>query len=189
MPQDAFTPEELAELLAFFTSDTGSAIVQAEVTARRAFTAPGVEEAANEIYADALASDAPRLELLERFNDVNALIDLNVSGALNSNFAFYRGLVDGGAFEVPLPEELMLAEVWGQEPMIREDTVEWLYSYQLLAYDKIPDAQLEEYIALSATPAGQALNRALFTAFDAMFMAVTHDLGAAAAIFMAGEET
>ena len=132
---------------------------------------------------------SPRLELLEAFNDANSLVDLNVAGALNSNFAFYRGLADGDAFEIDLPEDIMLAEIWGQEPEIREETVLWLYSYQLMAYDELSDADVQAYIDLSESPAGQALNRALFAAFDAMFEAVSYDLGAAAALFVAGEET
>jgi hypothetical protein len=80
------------------------------------------------------SEEDPRIDLLTDFIEANDLVERNVSGALNSNFAFYRGLSDGGAFEVEIPEELMLAEVWGQEPELRRDTIEWLYSFQLSAY-------------------------------------------------------
>ncbi|RMA41434.1 DUF2059 domain-containing protein [Rhodophyticola porphyridii] len=189
LPADAFSEEEFADLAAFFASDIGQRIVEGEVVARREIMDPVVEEAANIIYREELAAMSPRLELLETFNDANSLVDLNVAGALNSNFAFYRGLADGDAFEIDLPEDIMLAEIWGQEPEIREETVLWLYSYQLMAYDELSDADLQAYIDLSNSSAGQALNRALFAAFDAMFEAVSYDLGAAAALFVAGEET
>ncbi|WP_168193116.1 DUF2059 domain-containing protein [Rhodophyticola sp. CCM32] len=189
IPADALTDGEMADLADFFTSETGQRVVAGEVIARREIMDPVVEEAANIIYAEELEAQNPRLRLLETFNDANALLDLNVAGAMNSNYAFYRGLVDGGAFDVQLPEELMLAEIWGQEPEIRAETMVWLYSYQLMAYDELSDDEMQAYIDLSETPAGQALNRVLFAAFDVMFEAVSYELGAAAALFVAGEET
>jgi hypothetical protein len=122
-------------------------------------------------------SEDPRIDLLTDFIETNDLVERNVSGALNSNFAFYRGLSDGGAFEVEIPEELMLAEVWGQEPELRRDTIEWLYSFQLSAYSGLEDADIEAYTAFSATDAGAALNAALFAAFDTVFNQLSYELG------------
>lgn len=188
-PRDGLTEADVAALTAFFDSGAGRRLIEGEIAARRRIMDPDVEEAANAIYRDALAAGDPRLALLEAFIEANSLVDLNVAGALNSNFAFYRGLVEGGAFEEELPEELMLQEVWGQEAEIRADTVLWLYSYQMMAYSAASDADLEAYVALSRTPAGRALNRALFAAFDVMFEAVSFELGVAAAQFISGEET
>ncbi len=189
LPEEVFSDDHMAELAAFFASETGQRIVEGEILARREIMDPTVEEAANIIYREERAAESPRLQLLDEFVTANAMIDLNVSGALNSNFAFYRGLVDGGAFDVELPEDVMLAEVWGQEPELREETTLWLYSYQLMAYDDLTDEELRAYIALSETPAGQRLNRVLFSTFDAMFEAVSYNLGTAAAVFIAGDET
>ena len=75
----------------------------------------------------------------------------------------------------------MLAEVWGQEPAIRADTVQWLLAYQTLAYEDLSDADLQAYIDLSRSDAGQAINASLFAAFDTVFNAISHDLGRAAA--------
>lgn len=185
---EIFDAEELDSLIAYFTSETGMKLIEGEVLARRAFMEDGVEEAANDIYTQRLAEEHPRLEQLDAFISANGLIDLNVAGALNSNFAFYRGLTDGGAFEVELPEELMLAEVWGQEPEIRANSTLWLYSYQLLAYDGVSDEDLQSYIDLSRTDAGRRLNRALFAAFDVVFEDVSYDLGRAASVFMTGDD-
>jgi hypothetical protein len=101
--------------------------------------------------------------------------------------AFYA--TDIGAFAQPIPEDLMLTEVWGQEAEIRADLTEWLYAYQTLAYDDLEDAQLRAYIDLTATEAGQALNAALFAGFAALFDSISYDLGVAAAHFISGEET
>jgi hypothetical protein len=62
-----------------------------------------------------------------------------------------------------------LSEVWGQEPELRRDTIEWLYSFQLSAYSGLSDADIEAYTAFSETEAGAALNAALFAAFDTVF--------------------
>jgi hypothetical protein len=189
LPLEGFTPEIVADLQDFASSDLGQRIVAGEVETRRAFIEPEVEEAANQIAADALQAGDPRLDLLRTFIEANDLIDRNVSGALNANFAFFRGLADGDGLQVEMPEDLMLAEVWGQEPEIRADTMEWLLSYQLAAYAGLSDADMEAYIAFSQSDAGRAFNRGLFVAFDAMFERVSYDLGRAAAVFIAGEDT
>ena len=188
VPMAALTPDVLAELVTFFDSDLGKRIAAGEVAARRAFLDPEVQDAAGDLAQDRAAAGDPRLELLTQFIAANELVDRNVSGALNSNFAFYQGLSDAGAFGEEMPETMMLAEIWSQEPQIRKDTLDWLFSYQLLAYQSLSDAELESYIALSKSPAGQALNRALFAAFDVVFEQVSRDLGQAAARFLSGQD-
>jgi hypothetical protein len=189
VPVERLTPEMVAELQAFYDTATGRAVAAGEVAARQAFLTPGVEEEATERARAAAAAGDARIALLTEFIAVNDLVERNVSGALNSNFAFYRGLSAGGAFAAEIPEELMLADVWSQEPEIRTTTTEWLYAYQILAYENLSDEDLRAYTAMTATPAGQALNAALFTAFDAVFEGVSANLGAAAARFIAGEDT
>lgn len=189
LPLDRLTPDRVAALRSFYATDVGRRVAEGELAARQSFLEPGVEEAAGELARQRAAQDDPRIALLTEFITVNDLVELNVSGALNSNFAFYRGLSDGGAFAAPMPEELMLTEVWGQEAQIRTDLTEWLYAYQTLAYEDLSDAELQAYIDLTATEAGQALNAALFSAFAEVFDAISYDLGEAAARFIAGEET
>jgi hypothetical protein len=187
-PVDMMTDAQVDQVTAFFTADPGASIAAAEVVGRRAFLDPGTEELANSAFHEAIAEEDPRIDLLTDFIEANDLVERNVSGALNSNFAFYRGLSDGGAFDVEIPEELMLTEVWGQEPEVRRDTIEWLYSFQLSAYSGLSDADIEAYTAFSATEAGIALNAALFSAFDTVFNQLSYELGTAAAGFIAGED-
>jgi len=186
--EPALSEAEVEELTAFFTSETGRKIVSLEISARRALLDEAVEQMSEESYAAALEEGDPRLDLLEEFVEANDLVERNVVGALNSNYAFYAGLADGGAFDFDLTEEQILRDVWGQEPEIRTDTTEWLYSYLFLAYRPLSDDELEAYIALSASDAGQALNGALFEGFDAMFNGISAALGMAAAQFMGGQE-
>jgi hypothetical protein len=187
-PVAQMSAEQVAQVTRFFESEPGLSISEAEVAGRRAFLDPSAEEAANAAFRQAVSAGDPRVDLLTGFIEANDLVERNVQGALNSNFAFYRGLADGEAFAVEMPEELMLSEVWGQEPQLRRDTIEWLYSFQLSAYSGLADGDIEAYTAFSETEAGRALNRALFTAFDAVFEQLSYELGFAAARFIAGED-
>lgn len=187
--QDAITPEQIATIQTFVESDLGRRLVEGEIAARRLFLDENAVNAATNALLAAVQADDPRLDLLQRFNDTNGLIDRNVSGALNLRFSFYRGLIDGGAFENDVPEDLMLAEVWGQEPDVRQATVEWLFAFQMVAYADVSDSDLEAYIEMMGSSEGRAVNAALFSSFDAMLAQLSYDLGYAAAGFIAGEDT
>lgn len=185
---EALTDTDLDPLVAFFGGETGARIMGLELSARRALLDPDVEEASREAAERMRDAGDDRLGLLEVFVTVNDLVEMNVAGGLNSNYAFYTGLVDGGAFPYPMSEEEMLAEVWSQEPELRDETEAWLYGYLAMAYQPLTDAELEAYIALSETAEGQALNQALFAGFDVLFRQVSRELGLGAAQFIQGED-
>lgn len=177
--------ESIGAVLDFYASETGARIATLEVDARRAIMSEQVEEAAKAAYAD-LAAGSERLELLREFAEVNGLIDRNVTGALNSNLAFYQGLGANDAFE--MTEEDMLREVWGREPDIRADTEGWVFGYMTFAYETLSDEQLGTYVEMSKSEAGRDLNRALFAGFDAVFLNVSYALGRATGRFSLGDE-
>ncbi|TCM77322.1 DUF2059 domain-containing protein [Rhodovulum steppense] len=179
---------DLDLLLDFFTSDEGARIVSLELSARRALLDEAVKAASRERLEEMQADDDPRLELIGRFVEANNLVEANVAGALNANYAFYSGLADGRAFDFDLTEEQMLADVWGQEQEIRDETRDWIYSYLAMAYAPLPDAALKAYVAISETREGAALNAALFKAFDTSFTRISRELGLAAAGFIAGQD-
>ncbi len=180
--------EAVAAMVGFFASGPGRQFVELELAAREALLDEAVTEAAEVAFDDMLVARDPRVRLLRRFAEVNDLIDSNVSGALNSNLAFYMGLVEGGSHREQIPEADILADVWAQEPAIRVDTEDWLFPYLTLAYRPVSDADLEAYIAFCETPEGRLLNAALFAGFDAMFRMLSHDLGHAAGQLMQGED-
>lgn len=185
-PESRLGEAQMTEILAFFTSETGRRIIEGELAAWRAITDPEIEEAANAVYFRRLAEGDPRIDLLTRLIESNDFVDLNVMGGLNANVAFLQGLSDGGAYEQDVSEEMILSQAWQQEPRLREDTTLWLYSYQLMAYSSLTDADLQAYIAFCESEAGQAYNAALFTGFDAIFTDMSYRLGATAAGFMTG---
>ena len=170
---------DLDAMLDFFNSDLGQQIVSLEVSAREALLNEGVEEASKEAAALANADGNARFDLIEEFIAANQLIETNVVGALNSNYAFYMGLMDGGALPEGVTSETALQEVWAQEGMIRENTTEWLHAFLFLAYQPLSDAELQAYIAFSQSDAGHELNSAMFSAFDGAFNDISRALGLA----------
>ncbi len=179
---------DMGPMVEFFASPLGRKVIGLEISARRALLDDAVEETAREALMQMRAGRDPRLDLLAAFIETNDLIEYNVTGALNSNLAFYRGLERGGAFPEGMSEERMLAEVWAQEPEIRSDTEEWLYLYMAMAYQPLDDAELKAYIEFSGTPAGRQLNAALFRAFGDMFDDLSLALGLAAAERLRGDD-
>ena len=179
---------DVAPMLEFFTSDLGQDIISLEISARRAFLDDVVEDASKDAAAIASAQETPRFLQVERFAEANDLIESNVVGGMNSNFAFYMGLMEGGALNGDISEEQILTDVWSQEAEIRQNTMEWVYAFSLLAYQPLSEDDLDAYIAFSESPAGQDLNRALFAAFDGVFEDISFALGRASARYMVSQE-
>lgn len=187
-PEMAANPAALEATLEFFASERGQQIVELELAARRALLDEAVEEVAKARVDEMRRDDDPRLRTITRYADANDLVELNVAGALNANLAFYRGMVSGGAFEGGLTESEMLADVWSQETEVRRETQEWLFPFLTLAYQPLSDDDLRAYLRFSETPPGQVLNAALFAGFDAVFEALSQDLGLAAAQMMSSQD-
>lgn len=184
----ALEGQDVDAMADFFASPRGERIVELELSAREAMAEEGVEEAALAAWSLLPEEDPERAERIGRFIDANGLVEENVEGALNANLAFMRGLNEGGAFPEPLPEADLLADVWSAEPEIRAEMEGWLGAFLSLAYEPLEDADLDAYIAFSDTDEGQALNRALFEGFDAMYEGMSFELGRAAASQMVGRD-
>lgn len=182
-------PATLEGVTRFFSSDLGQRILALEIEARRALLDSSTEEAAR-VTVDRMRADRdPRLDLLDRFAEVNDLIEENVAGSLNSNLAFYQGMSEGGALSgSEMTQDEMLSEVWAQESDVRAETEGWLFPYLMLAYEPLSDDDLQKYIDFSASLPGQAVNRAMFAAFDDVFSTISHDLGRAAAEMLSGQD-
>ena len=183
----ALGPEPVDDILGFFHGATGKEAIALEISARRALLDEQLNDANDARVAQLRAESDPRMDLLEEFIVANDLVEANVVGALNSNFAFFSGLADGGAYDRAMSSDDLLREVWSQEDAIREDTDVWIYGFLSMAYTPLSDAQLSEYIDFSNTNSGQKLNTALFEAFNLMFDDVSYALGLAAAEIMKSE--
>ena len=185
---EAIEGDDIDRMLAFYTAEPGTTIVNLEVSARRALLDDAVETASKENAAIAMADETDRYVMIKDFIEANDLIESNVVGALNSSYAFYMGLIDGGAMPAGMTAETALEDVWMQEPEIRSNTTEWAYSFLLMAYQPLSDDDLAAYLAFSQTEAGRDLTDALFVAFNGMFDDISRALGLASSRFMISQE-
>ncbi|NVO27584.1 DUF2059 domain-containing protein [Donghicola sp. C2-DW-16] len=174
---ESVADEDLSEVIDFFESDLGKRVVDLEISAREALLDPAIEDASRDNFERMVENADERLEQVGEYIDANDLVEANVAGALNSNFAFLQGLADGGARGAEMSEEEMLATIWQQEEDVRTETRVWLYSYLLMAYAPLDESDLDKYIEMSRSQAGRAMNRALFDGFDPMFTAISSALG------------
>ncbi len=184
----AADPATLEVMEAFFGSDRGQRILTLEIEARRALLDQDTEDAAKANFEELLAAEDPRLAVIRKFADANDLIEMNVSGALNANLAFFKGMAENGGFDEGMTEDQMLQNVWSQEPAIRDETETWLFPYLALAYMPLSDDDMAAYLAFSELAEGKALNAAMFVAFDVLFSDISASLGRAAAKQMHGED-
>ncbi|MGL5008718.1 MAG: hypothetical protein ACRC6I_02455, partial [Paracoccaceae bacterium] len=135
-----------------------------------------------------VADEDPRLEMLQAFVAAGDLVEQNVVGAMNANYAFFQGMAAAGGPAAQMTDEEMLADVWGREAEVRASTQEWLYPYLALAYQPLDDADLAAYTAFWESPAGKHANAAMFAAFDQVFTDISRGLGQAAATQMQGDD-
>lgn len=185
---DALEGDDIDAMLAFYTSPTGRTIIDLEVSARRAMLDDAIEETSKDNAALAIADETPRALQVQSFVEANDLIEANVVGALNANYAFMTGLIDGGVMPPGITPDTVLRDVWAQEDEIRANTSEWVYSFLIMAYQPLSDEQMQSYIAFSNSAAGAEINSALFDAFNGMFDDISRALGLAASRFMISQE-
>jgi hypothetical protein len=180
--------EDLSAAEAFFASSLGQRITARELEMRRAMLDAEVQAGAISAAATLREERAGRAALIDRLIETLDLVTANVLGGMNANYAFYRGLGDGGALEERLTERDMLSMVRGQESQIRETTSRWLRAYLTMAYAPLSDADIERYIDFSRTPAGRRYMTAMGQAYGAVFERTSYDLGRAAARYMVAED-
>lgn len=177
--------EALDMAVGFFDSERGQRITDMEIAARIAMRDPAVEETAVAAFAE-LPADDPHAGLIEVFLTVNDLLELNVALTMSASYQFSRGLSDGGLLQ--MSDDQILAQVWASEEALREESKSWLFGYFLLAQKPLVPADLEAYVAFAQTPAGIALNAALFAGYEAVFSDIAYGLGRAVALNAAGND-
>lgn len=167
----------LAVLCDFYKREDMQDIILREIAARRAFLDISVEQTARERWLQGDISDLLD-DTIRDYVEQNDLIELNVMGSLNSNFVFLNALNQSLPDAVGhMSEHDILSHVWSQETEIRTDTTEWIFAYLHTAYEPVDPVVLDRYVTFSGTEAGQALNQALFSAFDAIYLRLSDDLG------------
>tara|TARA_R100000306_G_scaffold59871_1_gene59318 strand:- start:960 stop:1772 length:813 start_codon:yes stop_codon:yes gene_type:complete len=172
----AHLPGDLMDrAVAFYGTGAGQSVTQLELDARRLMADPEVEAAAKERYAELTARGDPVLAEVRRIIKANDMVGRNVAATLNANYQFLRGLDEGGAIDGSQADHL--AEAAAQHDRIEEQTRTWLGAYMLLAYHPLPEGDLATYAAFMESPAGRALNAALFAGFGAARAELSYALG------------
>ena len=174
--------------LKFYQSDFGQEVIELELSARQSLLDPDIETVAIEAHLEAIETDRDRLELIERFSDANDLVENNVMGAMNGNYAFLSSLADRGQGPFAQDRSAILSVIWSQESEIRDETVQWLHSYYYFAFGPLTDDRLEALIQASGEADHRRLNSALFEAFDVLLVGIANELGAAAAQVLSADE-
>lgn len=181
---ELLSPEDTLAATQFLESDVGRRLVEREVVARRMMLDQRVETEAKVAAASLQLAATARAVLVQEVIEALDLVSINVSGGLNANFAFYRGLLDGGAMEKGLTERDLLSIVMEQEDEIRAATQNWLQAYLTLAYAPLSDDDLLAYMAFARTDAGRRYNAAIFQGFGQVFETTSYDLAREAARVM-----
>jgi hypothetical protein len=180
--------DPLPEIEAFLASPTGQRMIGLELSAREALLDPGVEAAAEAALEAAEAAQDPRLAQVRAVIEAADLVEENVAGGLNTNFAFTAALAAGDGFAYPVTEAEILADLAAGEPDLRADVTLWLESFLLMAYAPASEAELAQWLAFARSEPGQALIHAQFAGFDRVFEGSSTALGAALARRLAATE-
>lgn len=178
--------EGSSEALEFFAGDLGQRLVDAEITARIAMSGLDRFGPKGAVLAR-VGEGSDRFVQYDQFISVNDLIESNISGTLNSNLAFYRGLSTSEIYQGVMTESFILSEVWKQEPEIRSDTENWVWAFVERAYKDFSVDEMTSYVEMSASESGKRFNTVLFAGFDEVFSFQNFELGRAMAEFMEGE--
>ncbi len=173
---NGMSQSQIEQAAIFFESDLGQTVVSLENSARQAMSDDTIDEMAQQNYATS-DKGGTFYRLVDEYVQVNNLVEQNAQTSFNSNYAFARGLANGR--DQLREKEWLLDNLLSSDEKAREETVTWVYSFLLLAYQPLSEAELRENIAFSRTEAGRTLNQSLFEAYDRMMVEITFNLGEA----------
>ncbi|WP_376873275.1 hypothetical protein [Albirhodobacter sp. R86504] len=179
-------PDDLAPLVAVARAPVMAKAIDFELKARQLLLDIDVEDAAFE-RADA-ARGSKRYEALADYVAALDLVELSVSGSLNSNLTLYRAMRDGGAFPFDVTEEDMVSDVASEADALRQDIGEWIMAYLYMAYTPLSDAEFSQLVELGTSQAGRDLFRAVDQGYEAVFTHNSKALGGLVAARLAGED-
>ncbi len=171
------SPEQRHALLSYYVTPRGQQAVALERAAFAAYQDPDVSDAAQMMAAGIDSSD-PLVQAAGRLIAALDLVERNTAASINSQLALLRGLDQAGASGFGSAAQ---AQVWAQEPEIRADAAEWLAGFYVLSLQPLSAEARDAYVHISESPAGLALNAALFEGYVAVNRQMSRELGAALA--------
>ncbi|WP_170769733.1 DUF2059 domain-containing protein [Ruegeria lacuscaerulensis] len=180
---ETLSDSQMERAVLFFESDLGQTVVRLENSARQAFQDETIEEMAQDAYS-AQDQDSTFFQLVDEYIEVNELIEKNVKSAVSADYNFFRGLNS----EIGGDDGEVLAQLLAEKDAITQETRTWLYSFLLMAYQPLDEAQLRENIAFSRTQTGRAVNEAFFDSFDRTYDKIYYRLGLAVSQVLRGSD-
>ena len=169
---------QIEQAILFFESDLGQVIISLENSARLALMDDAIDAMARQRYQQ-VDRNTEFFRLIDEYVQVNDLVEQNVRGSLSADYNFFLGMSYGQG--LPVENDAVLNQLLAQKDEMTVETETWVYSFLLMAYQPLSKAQMRENIAFSRTQTGQALNEALFKAFDYTIDAISYRLGEAVA--------
>lgn len=176
---DAVDEADLDPALAFYSTDLGRRLIDAEVSVRGAM----LDEFATQRMIDeaqaAIAENAPHTPMMQRMIEDNQLIARNVENGMNSYLALAKGMAKVGAFGVEVTEDDVLRMVMQDYEYAETTTRDWIYAFSNAAYASFSQDELAAYHAFTQTETGKLVTNAVFGAYGQVLELNSYALGLA----------
>lgn len=164
-----------AQVLEFYETEAGQIAAKLEVSARRAISDQAVEDMAEAMVQEARSTQPERIADLLKFIQDLDLVQKNLEGSFNSQFAFLSEISTVRQFG--LDEQTILGLLAEGQSETERNIKQWLMAFTFMAYQPLTDKQFNAYLGMQRSDIGQDLNTALFTVFHDIDTQISRDLG------------
>lgn len=167
--------EDIATLVDAFGAPFAARVVGLEVTARAAISEEDIEAAAIEMVNEVMTSDRDRIAVIDQIIEVNDLIALNLDGGEVILLEFYKTLATGNVRGIDYA--VIAEEIQSQRQERRDDLIEWLRAFFVMAYSDLNDDELLQVLALYESEEAQKAIGAMFEVFNLVEIEAMRKLG------------
>ena len=174
------------KILLFYQKPLGKVASELEVSARIAISDAHIEEMAKIKLKEAVKSKNKRLDEIESVIKTLELVEQNLIGAYDAQFAFMYELSKLGVIE--LSKQEMIDLITNDEEKLKSEILEWLMAFSHMAYAPMNDKEFSDYSDFSKSELGIALNKALFSVYNEMAKDQSQRLASILGEFMKSED-
>jgi Uncharacterized protein conserved in bacteria (DUF2059) len=175
---ETLSPDDAAALTAFYETELGARIREAEIAGSASAVGPDAEQRLAAARA-AIASDPERSHLYRRMDDALFASELSTTIAMGLMEAFKIGILQSQEHEASAD---MLDALEAELSAIREDLLpgmrEAIIAVYALMYKDIPIGDLREYVTFLETDAARANYAAIFEAWAGIMESRGREIGA-----------
>ena len=170
---------DIATLTAFFLSDPGVVVTQAEVAAQELQVVDAeADAAARGAFLQTLDdSFRERFDLYRDLIEAMDAVDSGTTLAMNINYALISGMIASGLMDPAPSEEDILAMIAASEAEIRATVFPILLEDLAWTYRDVPDADMEAYVDLLGSPAGRSLYAAVTVSTNTLIIDAARAIG------------